>query len=228
MLNIDWFKPCKHTEYSIGAIYLTLMNLPRSIRFRQENVMLIGLLPGPREPKNDLNTFLAPLVHELQKLWNGMEMHINSVGVVKLRCALLCVACDIPASRKVCGFLGHSADLGCSKCLKRFPGSVGTKDYSGFDRSKWPERNIEQHKLYIIRIRQCKTKTGRAHLESKCGSRYSILLDLPFFDPIRMTIIDPMHNLYLGSAKRLIHIWNEQGFIKSNDYEHDSELCRSN
>lgn len=23
MLNIDWFKPCKHAEYSVGAIYLT-------------------------------------------------------------------------------------------------------------------------------------------------------------------------------------------------------------
>lgn len=29
MMNIDWFKPCKHTEYSLGAIYLTFMNLPR-------------------------------------------------------------------------------------------------------------------------------------------------------------------------------------------------------
>ena len=33
------------------------------------------------------------------------------------------------------------------------------------------------------------------------GCRYSVLLDLPYFDPVRMTIIDPMHNLYLGTAK---------------------------
>lgn len=33
MLNIDWFKPCKHIEYSVGAVYLTIMNLPRSVRF---------------------------------------------------------------------------------------------------------------------------------------------------------------------------------------------------
>jgi hypothetical protein len=44
MLNIDWFKPCKHTEYSVGAIYLTVMNLPRKLRFKQENVLLIGLI----------------------------------------------------------------------------------------------------------------------------------------------------------------------------------------
>jgi len=43
------------------------------------------------------------------------------------------VTCDLPAGRKVCGFLSHSATLGCSKCLKEFPGAVGNKDYSGFD-----------------------------------------------------------------------------------------------
>ena len=38
MLNVDWFKPCKHTEYSVGAIYLTVMNLPRKVRFKQEKM----------------------------------------------------------------------------------------------------------------------------------------------------------------------------------------------
>ena len=65
MLNIDWFQSCKHVEYSVGAIYLTFMNLPRRLRFRQENVLLIGLIPGPREPKGDINAFLASLVKEL-------------------------------------------------------------------------------------------------------------------------------------------------------------------
>lgn len=37
-----------------------------------------------------------------------------------IRLALTCVACDIPASRKVCGFLGHRAKLGCNKCYKAF------------------------------------------------------------------------------------------------------------
>lgn len=41
-------------------------------------------------------------------------------------------------------------------------------------------------------------------MESKYGCRYSILLDLPYFDPISMTIIDPMHNLYSGTAKHIL------------------------
>ena len=27
-LNIDWFQPFSHIEYSMGAIYLTIQNLP--------------------------------------------------------------------------------------------------------------------------------------------------------------------------------------------------------
>ena len=28
MLNIDWFQPFKHRQYSVGVIYLVIMNLP--------------------------------------------------------------------------------------------------------------------------------------------------------------------------------------------------------
>ena len=76
MLNIDWFKPCKHVEYSMGAMYLTIMNLPRRLRFRQENVIL---LPGPREPKHNINAFLQPFVHELLQFWHGVLMSVHAV-----------------------------------------------------------------------------------------------------------------------------------------------------
>ena len=46
-------------------------------------------------------------------------------------------------------------------------------------------------------------------MESKYGCRYIILLDLPYFDPIRMLLIDPMHNLFLGTAKRMLHVWDD-------------------
>ena len=61
MINLDWFQPLKHSKYSIGAIYLTIMNLPRSERYKPENVMLVGILPGPSEPSH-INSFLDPLV----------------------------------------------------------------------------------------------------------------------------------------------------------------------
>ena len=219
MLNIDWFKPYKHLEYSVGAIYLTIMNLPRQVRFKQENVMLVGLIPGPKEPSLTINSFLRPLIDELLSFFNGVQMSIPVGGSILVRCALLCVACDIPACRKVTGFLGHSATLGCSKCLKKFPGSVGNKDYSGFDTSQWPSRHNTQHRNDVNRINVCKTKAKKKELESLLGCRYSVLLDLPYFDPIRMAIIDPMHNLYLGTAKHILKkVWHERNMIDKKDY----------
>ncbi len=61
----------------------------------------------------------------------------------------MAITCDIPASRKVasrkvCGFLGHNAALGCNKCFKTFDVvSPGVTDYSGFDRENWVLRTCE-------------------------------------------------------------------------------------
>lgn len=69
-------------------------------------------------------------------------------GVKTIRAALLCAASDIPATRKLCGFVGHGALKGCSRCLKSFPTTeFGTKpDYSGFQRNTWPKRDLNDHR----------------------------------------------------------------------------------
>ena len=55
---------------------MSILNLPRESRFKQENTILVGLIPGPHEPSRDINTFLKPLVDDLLKLWEGVEMHL--------------------------------------------------------------------------------------------------------------------------------------------------------
>ena len=230
MLNIDWFQPFKHTIFSVGAVYLTVMNLPRAKRFKRTNVILVALIPGPSEPTHDINTLLDPLVNELSSLWEGVTMEIhNGASVVKetVRCALLCCACDLPAGRKVCGFLSHSASLGCSKCLKSFKGSVGSMNYSGFNRPSWPLRTNEIHRRNVKLVQQCKTKTEQAQKESKYGCRYSVLLKLPYFDPPRMLVIDPMHNLFLGSGKHMLNIWFERNLLSPSQFQQIQECVDS-
>lgn len=118
-LNVDWFQPFKHVTDSVGAIYLSILNLPRNLRYKQENVILCGIIPGPKEPK-DLNAYLQPLIQELLLLWEGIVFDISPYDQIQVRAALLCITSDLPATRKVCGFASHSAGLGCSKCLKNF------------------------------------------------------------------------------------------------------------
>ena len=219
-LNVDWFQPFSLSPGSVGAMYMTIMNLPRNFRFKREYVMLVGIIPGPSEPKITINSYLEPLVKELCLLWEeGLTLKIHSVSELqKVRCALLCVACDLPASRKVCGFLGHSANLGCSKCYKFFPGTFGKKDYSGFKREEWEKRTNEVHRIHSDLILACDNKTQRNKLEKLHGCRYSVLLKLSYFDIIRMCIIDPMHNLFLGSAKYVMkNIWIEKDILTKHN-----------
>ena len=96
MLNVDWFQPFKLARYSVGVIYLVVMNLPRNERFKVENVVLVGVIPGPHEPSGNINTYLEPLVNELLVLWEGWH-----VGSEIVKGVLLCVASDLPTARKV-------------------------------------------------------------------------------------------------------------------------------
>ena len=77
MLNCDWFQPYKHTQYSIGVMYIVVENLPRPARFKRENVLIVGVIPGPSEPSKTVNTYLRPLVTDLLALWSGVSMNIN-------------------------------------------------------------------------------------------------------------------------------------------------------
>ena len=126
----------------------------------------------------------------------------------------------MPAGRKLCGFLGYSAKLGCSNCIKEFGGSFGAPDYSGFNRFEWKSRSASTHRRNIDRIKACTTKTRRNKLESDYGCRYSYLLELPYFDPPAMLVIDAMHNLFLGLGKHHLHkIWICNGLLSNSNFE---------
>ena len=206
LLNVDWLQPYK---YSVGVIYLVILNLPRSIRFKRENVILFGIVPGPHEPSLTMNTYLTPLVSDLLQLWSGVELKRPGTDVTAIfRCALLGVACDLPAARKLCGFLSFSANLGCSRCFERFSHGFGRNCYDNFNRESWELRDNGRHRSDVDKVLQCTTKTQREKRASELGCRFSSLLDLPYFRPIEMLLIDPMHNLFLGTAKHFARdIW---------------------
>ena len=66
-------------------------------------------------------------------------MMSSSVVHFTLHAAILFFSSDIPATRKLLGFVGHAATLGCSKCLKKFSSLKGRqkRDYSDVVRADW-------------------------------------------------------------------------------------------
>ena len=72
------------------------------------------------------------------------------------------------------------------------------RDIGGFDQSKWTARVGENHKSTGFELLQCNTKEKVKEKERETGVRYSELFRLPYHDPVRCHVIDPMHNLFLG------------------------------
>lgn len=101
-LNVDWFQPFNTGRvHSVRGIYLVINNLPRAIHYKPENAILVGVMPGPSEPsKHQINHYLEPIVKELKKLYYAQQ--IDAAGnILLVHAALLIVACNIPAARKV-------------------------------------------------------------------------------------------------------------------------------
>jgi hypothetical protein len=105
--------------------------------------------------------------------------------------------------------MGHMANQGCSKCKKAFyRKDIEALDFSGFDRSEWERRTSNEHKMQGKATLQELCPTRQQEICSKHGARYSVLHELEYFDCIKYFVIDPMHNLYLGTAKHMFkNIW---------------------
>ena len=76
---------------------------------------------------------------------------------------------------------------GCSKCLKEFYVD-GKHNSAGFDPRKWKKRDITDHRQKALEYTNCRSRSEEEAFEQEHGMRYSVLLDLPYFNPIRMVV----------------------------------------
>ena len=97
-------------------------------------------------------------------------------------------------------------------------GGIGEPtDYSGFEPCR--SRNTIEHRRQIREVMEQPTQELRNAKESLYGVRYSELLRLPYFDCVRFTIVDPMHTLFLGTAKRMMEIWLQVSILTRADLQ---------
>ena len=210
LINLDWFQPFTYTQHSTGAIYASICNLPRSERNKPENIIYLSFLPGPKEVGLErINHYLAPIVDELLELWNGWRIpktHECPEGL-DIKVALIIGSSDTPATRKL---FGHgSAVMKCYRCDKRSTYSHEYKKshYGGMEEyDEWMTRPADPllHRQYAQEWIQCSSKNTRDNHFKEHGVRWTELLRLPYMDPIRFAVVDPMHCLFLGVAKWII------------------------
>ncbi|XP_050937141.1 uncharacterized protein LOC127148161 [Cucumis melo] len=105
-LATDGFNPFSNlsSRYSCWPVMLVTYNLPPWLCMKKENIMLTLLIPGPRQPGNDIDVYLQPLVEDLQQLWKGIQVY-DIVGNThfNLRSILMWTINDFPAYGNLAG-----------------------------------------------------------------------------------------------------------------------------
>lgn len=209
---------------------MTCLNLPRKVRNLRSNSIFVGLMPGPGEAHlQQINSYLQPLVNELKTLMGaGIEM-ATSMGNVVVRGALVLGTLDLPAAAKTFGFSSHNSTCACRQCEREFPslgGGSNQRNFAGgWDDNIYPRNTKQSNLMYAIEWSQLKTEAERKDHVKKHGTRLSAFHQLSYFDPIKMVVYDPLHNVWLGTCKRIMHhIFIERKMLTKDNLKYMAEM----
>ncbi|OAD78423.1 hypothetical protein PHYBLDRAFT_140508 [Phycomyces blakesleeanus NRRL 1555(-)] len=198
--------------------YVITNNLPFSGWFKAENIILVGLLPGPKEPKTDeINNYLEPMVDEFVQLHRGVRVPAFEfpAGEV-IRAALMMVACNIPAVRKTSGFTALRSKIG--------------RKFAFMKADEWKSWVLVYSPL-VLNITFDDINTAHRHLEQfceKCNKIYTatILTCNMHLNPrFRETILDfgPVYSYWLFIFERYNDLLKN---ISTNGKDNSSETTR--
>ncbi|KAJ2911826.1 hypothetical protein MD484_g8588, partial [Candolleomyces efflorescens] len=202
-LSGDGFNPffnrtAKQSVTSTG-LYLFCLNLPLEERQKPENVYLAGVIPGPDKPStSQINHYISIIVDQFLPFWKTGVRYSRTckrpAGVLS-RAALMPVLCDTLGARQICGYGSPQSNFFCTFCW------LAKSDLENFRKEKWPQRNLNLHRFWAEQWNRA-DPVAQANLFQEHGVRYTPLLRLPYFDPIQFTVLDTMHNFFLGLLER--------------------------
>lgn len=115
-LSTDGFGPFKSRSHQCWPLVLFNYNLNPKIRTRLENLLCVGVIPGPNTPK-ELDSFLEPLISELESLGHGVAAFDGEeMRPFCLRAHLIACFGDMPAVAKLMCMKGHNGKHPCRAC----------------------------------------------------------------------------------------------------------------
>jgi hypothetical protein len=115
-LSSDRFGPFKSRKKSCWPLLVFNYNLKPHIRFRLENLLCLGVIPGPQAPK-DIGTYLGPLIDELEDLARGIPAYDSRHNrPFALHAYLIACFGDMPAVAKLMYMKGHNGKHPCRAC----------------------------------------------------------------------------------------------------------------
>nr|XP_012567360.1 uncharacterized protein LOC105851255 [Cicer arietinum] len=135
----DGFTPyiqASASPYSCWPVILTPYNLPPEMCMTKPYLFLTCLIPGPSNPKQNIDVYLQPLIDDLQRLWsNGILTYdISTKQNFIMKACLMWTINDFPAYGTLSGWgtQGKLASPHCMEDTKAFTLKYGSRN-SWFD-----------------------------------------------------------------------------------------------
>jgi hypothetical protein len=147
--STDGFGPFRRRKKTCWPLIAYNYNLPPDEQFHRDNILSLGVIPGPKKP-HDINSFLWPMVDESLRLAVGIQAFdafTNQMFV--LRAFFILGFGDIPAMSLVTRMKGQNAISPCQFChIKgvRVPGQ--NTYYIPLDRSQYPDVSPDSIRAY--------------------------------------------------------------------------------
>ncbi|XP_071729360.1 uncharacterized protein [Rutidosis leptorrhynchoides] len=128
-LSSDGFNPFRNmsSRHSTWPVILCVYNLPPWLCMKRKYIMMSLLIQGPKQPGNDIDVYLAPLIDDLQTLWSpGVSVYDAYKKETFNLCSMIfCTISDFPAYGNLSGYSTKGAkacpiceDDTCSRWLK--------------------------------------------------------------------------------------------------------------
>ncbi|XP_037444808.1 uncharacterized protein LOC119313103, partial [Triticum dicoccoides] len=118
-LSTDGMNPFgeQSSSHSTWPVTLCIYNLPPWLCMKRKFIMMPVLIQGPKQPGNDIDVYLRPLVDELLQLWGGVRVwDEHKQEEFDLRALLFVTINDWPALSNLSG-LSNKGYNACTHCL---------------------------------------------------------------------------------------------------------------
>ncbi|XP_031116564.1 uncharacterized protein LOC116020223 [Ipomoea triloba] len=101
------------SKHSSWPVMLVIYNLPPWLCMKRKYILLCLMISRPKQPGNDIDVFLAPLIEDLKSLWDEGALVFDAYRKesFKLHAMLFCTINDFPAYGNLSGYSvkGHKA-----------------------------------------------------------------------------------------------------------------------
>ncbi|EUC56281.1 transposase family Tnp2 protein [Rhizoctonia solani AG-3 Rhs1AP] len=242
--GVTLFKRRRRGLSTAWPILIINYNLHPRIRNRLENVLCVGVIPGPRQCK-DLNSFLCPLLDELLELESGVSCASppgpdGRGSDFVFHAFLIMMFGDIPAVAKLLMMKGHNAFKPCRACLipgvlcqlernsvyyvpLALPGQERVLTYTDL-----PLRTHQQLLDQLAQMEAAPTQARRKELARQFGlNSRSVFTHLRSINMAICAPYDAMHLLFENLVPNMIKLWTgkfkglDQG---SGNYELEKDV----